>query len=113
MRLRQLREAKGKLQKEVAYDLGIERSKYVKYETEKVEPSIEMLIKMADYYHVTVDYLIEHILPWEETGIDSSFSVTKEEQQIVESFRNSDNQRKSIVCDILHVPFHQKDNMAL
>ena len=61
MRLRELRLEKGLLQKEVAADLGLERSKYVKYETGKVEPSLDILSNMADYYHISVDELLGHV----------------------------------------------------
>lgn len=49
-----------KLQKEVAVDLGVERSTYVRWENGQTEPPIDMLIKLADYFCVTLDYLCEH-----------------------------------------------------
>lgn len=42
----------------VACDLGISRSTYAGYEAGKNEPDIYTLIKIADYYKVSLDYLV-------------------------------------------------------
>ena len=42
----------------VACDLGIARSTYACYETGKNEPDIYTLVKIADYYKVSLDYLV-------------------------------------------------------
>lgn len=42
----------------VALDLGIARSTYACYETAKNEPDIHTLIKIADYFDVSLDYLV-------------------------------------------------------
>ena len=58
--LKLLRKKKGLTQQECADYLGINLSSYQKYEREKnnVTPSIEALIKIADYYCVSLDYLL-------------------------------------------------------
>lgn len=57
-RLKLLREKKGVLQKDVAKFLGVDRTTYVKYERGGTEPNNEMLLKLADYFNVSVDYLL-------------------------------------------------------
>lgn len=57
-RLRQLRSIKGLTQKIVAQSLGISMMAYCHYENGDREPSIEMLIKLCDFYDVSSDYLI-------------------------------------------------------
>lgn len=57
-RLKMLRSARGVLQKDVAALLGIDRTTYVKYEKGVSEPSIETLLKLADYFGVSVDFLL-------------------------------------------------------
>ena len=42
----------------VAAELGVARSTYACYETGKNEPDIYTLIKIADYYRVSLDYLV-------------------------------------------------------
>jgi transcriptional regulator with XRE-family HTH domain len=57
-RLKQLRKDTGKLQKEIAKDLGLARSTYVGYETGYREPDLETIKKIAEYYNCSIDYLL-------------------------------------------------------
>ena len=60
MRLKELRKAKGITQKDVAIAIGETEVNYNRYETEKVNIDIKKLIKLADFYGVSLDYLCEH-----------------------------------------------------
>ena len=57
-RLRDLREDRDMTQAQVASLLGIDKRVYSNYETGKREIPLRHLIVLADYYHVTVDYLL-------------------------------------------------------
>ena len=57
-KLKKLREEKKMKQQEVADKLGIARTTYASYEQGKREPDHETLIKIADYYNVTIDFLL-------------------------------------------------------
>ena len=57
-RLKELRVSKKLLQKDIAELLGVERTTYVKYESGVSEPNINTLLRLADYYEVSVDYLL-------------------------------------------------------
>ena len=57
-RLKEMRTLKGKSQEDVANDLNISRQSYGLYEIGKREPSNEMLMKLADYFGVSTDYLL-------------------------------------------------------
>lgn len=56
--LKQLREAKGLYQKDVAAAIGVDRTTYVKYERGDSEPSFQTLGKLAQYFDVSIDYLL-------------------------------------------------------
>lgn len=56
--LRELRTKKGVYQKDVAKYLGVDRTTYVKYERGDSEPSIDIIKKLANYFDVTVDFLV-------------------------------------------------------
>lgn len=56
--IRNLREDNDKTQNELADYLNIKQTTYSKYELGKINIPIEVFIKLADYYNVTVDYLI-------------------------------------------------------
>ena len=57
-RLRQLREAKHYTQLKVAMDLNISQNSVSRYESGAQEAGYEMLIRFADYYNVSVDYIL-------------------------------------------------------
>ncbi len=59
-KLRELRDNKGKSQKEAAGDLDLKPSVLSSYEIGDREPSIITLNKIARYYNVTVDYLTDN-----------------------------------------------------
>lgn len=57
-RLKKVREEKNVSREQAAKALGITYSALSKYETNKREPDFELLDKMANYYDVSVDYLL-------------------------------------------------------
>ena len=58
MNIKDIRIRKGLTQAEVASALGVSSVVYSRYETGTRQPSIEMLVQMADIFGVTVDYLL-------------------------------------------------------
>jgi len=56
--LKQLREEKRLSQKDIADYLGITRQAVASYELAKREPDYEVLKKLADYFDVSIDYLL-------------------------------------------------------
>ncbi|MCM1306601.1 MAG: helix-turn-helix domain-containing protein [Bacteroides sp.] len=58
MRLKELREEEGLKQADLARLLNIKQNTYSQYETEQRQIPINVLIKLAKYYNVSVDYLL-------------------------------------------------------
>lgn len=58
MKLRELREQKGVTQKEVATAVGCTSTVYSRYERGEREPDITTLCRLADYFGVSVDYIV-------------------------------------------------------
>ena len=58
LRLRSLREEMGKTQSQMAEIFQISRQAYANYENEINQPSLQILIAMADYFQCSVDYLL-------------------------------------------------------
>jgi toxin-antitoxin system, antitoxin component, xre family len=56
--LKQIRNNKNLLQTKVAMDLNITQETISSYETGRVFPSSDMLIKLADYYNTSIDYIL-------------------------------------------------------
>lgn len=57
-RLKYLRLQKGLTQEQLAEIIGISRSALSMYELDQREPDLGTLIKIADYFSVTTDYLL-------------------------------------------------------
>lgn len=56
--IRSLREDNDKLQVELAAYLNVKQTTYSKYELGKINMPVEVLIKLADFYDVSLDYLV-------------------------------------------------------
>lgn len=56
--IRNLREDRDVKQTELAKYLNVTQTTYSKYELGKINISIETLIKLADFYGVSLDYLV-------------------------------------------------------
>lgn len=66
-KLKRLRESKNMLQKDLAKELNIAPTTISGYELETREPDNETLKKIANYFNVTIDYLLDN-----ENSVDKS-----------------------------------------
>ena len=79
--LRQLRKAANRTQQQMASMLGITQQAYAAYENDKSSPPNDVLEKIADYFNVSIDYLLgrnEKIPPAERPQADISENFIKE-----------------------------------
>lgn len=107
IRLRQLREEKNLLQKDVAKFLNITASAYGYYEQGKREPDTHVVNSLAGFYDVSSDYLLgrtnnrnaEHLLSYIHnsliTIIDSLSPESKELEKYVKLLKLKDLMDKS------------------
>ena len=58
-KLKELRKAEGLTQQQLAERLQIPRVNYTRYETNAVRPDYETLIKIADFYEVSLDEIFD------------------------------------------------------
>ena len=88
--IRALREAKGITQVELGKRLGISKQSVCNWENDNIQPSIEMLVRLAAFFSVSTDYLLgfergEHI---DVTGLPDE--VVAHVRQIVEDLKASE-----------------------
>ena len=57
-RLKELRDERNLTQKQLADALGINTVTYLHYEKDQREPPLSLLADLAEYYSVSVDYLL-------------------------------------------------------
>lgn len=104
-RLRELRTRHGYSQNELAKAIGVERTRYNKWETTGSEPSFAVLVQIADFFNVTTDYLLGrtdiphgHFIPKEklpaelaDSGVEAvtkvgSPTLTEQEESVLKLF---------------------------
>lgn len=74
-----LRQSTGKTQKEIANEIGITDKAYWSYENNRTQPDFDTLIKIADYFDVSLDYLLERPRPY-----DLPSYATEEQKQLIQ-----------------------------
>lgn len=94
-RLKLLREEKSLSQPDIANFLGVSVPAYSYYENEKRDIPTEYLIKLADYFDVSIDYILgktdtRDIIDSDKIRIGLSTkdyaNITKEQQKQIEEF---------------------------
>ena len=96
-RLKELRTRRQISQQKLPLDLGISQQSINKYENHNVEPDIYLLKKMADYFAVSVDYLIGHSDIPRRLEAVQRYDLNSEEAEVVEQYRMlTPNERESI-----------------
>lgn len=105
-RLKILRATKNLSQNEMARILEVSLSSYQKYEREKnsITPSLDVLIRIADFYQVSIDYLLGR-----ETGepdvidqLASEFNMTKLERKILDNYLSLPKHMRTDLMEFLH-----------
>lgn len=88
--IRKLRKAKKLNQVELGKRLGVTKSCICNWESDNVQPSIEMLVRMASIFAVSTDYLLglERGESIDVTGLPDD--VVAHVRQIVEDLRASE-----------------------
>lgn len=89
MKLKELRAGTRLSQSEFAKKFNLTQGTYSNYENETTQPDIRVLIEIADYYNVTLDYLVGR--PFAN---DAGY-LTSDEKEMLAMFRKLDNLRKA------------------
>lgn len=105
-KLKLLRQSKNLTQNEAANLLNISLSSYQKYERDKnnITPSLEALVKLADFYHVTTDYLLGRETN-ESKNIDrlaNEFNMTALEKKILDNYLSLPKHTRTDFIEFLH-----------
>lgn len=99
-RLKSLRLEKGLSQKELANIINISHANISKYESNSVEPNIEIINKLASYFDVSTDYLLARTLVRKQPdtlafhSIPGYENLNDEDRQYVDDLINRLNKKK-------------------
>lgn len=91
MQLREYRKKTGLSQDEVAQKLGVHNTTYGNWELGKTEPGIETLIKLADFYHTTIDELVGR-----PTSLINKMILSDLERSIIEKVLTMDTKQQEL-----------------
>lgn len=98
--LKYLRQKKGWSQKRLAEALSLSQQSINKYENHDVEPDIEILMRMADLFDTSVDFLIGHSTV--ECAIEpvETYDLNEEEGELIERFRRLSKGQKLLLREL-------------
>ena len=96
-RIRDLREDHDLKQEDIARLLHCTQACYSNYETGKRDIPTEVLHTLADYYHVSIDYLLGHKSP-----------VTDDERQLLAQFRSFTPSQRRLLLEQAELLTHYK-----
>ena len=99
MKLKELRVEKNLLQKDVADMLNISQKTYSNYELELTQAPIEIYFKLANFYGVTLDYLLDNPNPINEKK--SEFSLHEEE--LIDIYRELSDFNKEVILRNMYI----------
>lgn len=100
-RLKSLREQAGISQKRLAESIGVSQQSVNKYENHNIEPDIETLIHIADYFDTSVDYLIGH------SDIDhriehlQPYDLNDTEMNLIKKYRSLSKRQRQSISDVI------------
>lgn len=96
-RLRQLRHIQGSTQQDLADKLSISRSTYSTYETGKHDLTVESLVLLADYYDVSIDYIL-----YRSDIPKSNLTLSKEELCLLDLFSKLNIHKRQVLFTLIH-----------
>ena len=100
-RLLLLREEKGISQESVAQLLNVSRQAYSRYERGERELGYPALLKLSQFFDVSVDYLLGFSELYYPDKIQANETYTVEEQKIISDFRQLSPNCQKLVRDTI------------
>lgn len=98
-RMKLLRKQHNLSQADLAKLLNISRQSYNFYENEKRDPDTTMLIRIADIFDVSLDYLLDR------TSITSSPAYSPDELDLITKYRFLDESIQEAVRDLINTSY--------
>ena len=101
LRLKELREERGVSMMTLAKAIGVSDTAVCKWENQDSEPKLSYIIKLADYFNCSADYLIGRS---DEFGsYIGNTQLTEEEKKILTGFHTMSPQTKTIAIEIMNI----------
>ncbi len=101
-RIKEVRESRHVIQEIVANEIGVTQQTFSKYERDITNIKVDVLIKLAEYFNVTTDYLLG--LSDVKRDLQRQVEMNKdldEYYELVEAFKSFDEYDKELLWNIV------------
>lgn len=101
-RIKEVRESRHVIQEIVANEIGVTQQAFSKYERDITNIKVDVLIKLAEYFNVTTDYLLG--LSDVKRDLQRQVEMNKdldEYYELVEAFKSLDEYDKELLWNIV------------
>lgn len=99
--LKELRIAKDLTRPQLSKALDIRERTYLNYETGEAKPPYETLCAIADFYGVSVDYLLGREKPVSLADLLNRYDLTELEKKFIQIYVSIDKKHRTELCDAL------------
>lgn len=95
--LKLLRQEYGISQQRLAEAIGVSQPSINKYENHNIEPEIEILKRMADYFNTSIDFIVGHTDIRRKIEHTDVFHLNQFETEVITRFRSLDEEEKKCI----------------
>ena len=85
--LKKLRQEYGISQQRLADAVNVSQPSINKYENHNIEPDIDVLIRLADYFNTSVDYIIGHTDGRRRIELTEAYHLNESESDMLTRYR--------------------------
>lgn len=100
IRLYELRSEKGLSQRKIAERFNISQSTYNNWENSKTQPSISQLLSLAEFFGVSVDYLLGNCDDFGNITYKDSF-IKNNEVELINTYRKLSQAAQQNILDFM------------
>ncbi len=101
IKLLELRTEQNLSQRSIAKEMHVSQGTYNNWENARTQPSIEQLIALADFFDVSVDYLIGRSDEYNALSSPARNRLSLDEQKLITSIRALSPEAKKSLLDFL------------
>ena len=96
-----LREERGVSQQKLADAIGMSQSSVNDYENRNIEPDISTLMRMADFFETSVDYIVGYTDIRRKTEAVSEYALNERESALIDGYRKIPESSRKVVDDLI------------
>ena len=101
MRIKELREEKKLSQTALAQSVGTSQRNIGRWENGENEPTYSQLVKIADYFGVTIDYLVGREDDFGVVKLENLSQISNDEKELISVYKLLSKEEKQKVLSIV------------